>query len=458
MISESVCKREGEGSILTKLCALALAFAPILDPYILGSIGSFTVRVMDVVLVSLALTLMVKRRLEGLKAVRSLIFLLSVLLFCTLISSFFPLHGRSTVSALALMVKYGLYTVCFGLLCGKAVLYFMMRYATAVAAVGAIYIILQSVLTGGLGISIWDGVLPFAINESDGFSMLFDRNTGEIRPHAFFQEPSYFAIYAAPVLMGSLKSKRWFTVSLLVVGMLLSTSFLGVVVLAVAVLVLVAKAVHGGKRINWAIAALAVSILAIIIIATAIVYFSGVSTQVSTIIDNAGSKINSIVNVFKENSWGKSSAQYRLLGNVELIWNYSPLEMVFGVGMGQYASIFANQIESGYSSTAVNILLNCGVIGLASLVAWLVAYWRRAAPGQAVFVLLFAIVLFVDNCWFSWYFFYLLSWVIAARYLDESERYESFCSVPETCPDRSFSRLRMHLNGGIAVKKGDARV
>lgn len=413
---------DSSSTLLTQICALMLALAPILDPYILGNVGFVTVRVMDIVLIALASALIIGRMTEGLQAIRSLICLITVLLFCTLISSCFSLNGRSTISALALIVKYGLYAICFGLLCGKRVLLLMMKYATAIAVIGAIYIVLQYVLTGAFGISLWDGVLPLAINETDGFSALFDRNTGEIRPHAFYQEPSYYAIYAAPVIMFSINRRRWLIFAVLVSGLLLSTSFLGVVVLVVAAFVLIGNTMHRAKKINWMIAALIVSILFLIVLLIIILYYNNIIIYLNIILDNALSKINSIINVFNENTWGRSSAQYRLLGNIELFQYYSPLEMIFGVGMGQYASVFSNQIESGYSSTAVNILLNCGLVGLISLVLWLLSFWKRLVPGCRVYLLLFAAFLFVDNCWFNCYFFYSLSWVIAAGYLSDAER------------------------------------
>lgn len=408
------CSARSTG-ILARITAVALAVAPILDPYIVGSFGLVTVRLMDVVLIILASIHVLGRRTEGLNDVKSLCFLLVALLFCTIVSSFFSIEKASSVSALGLIAKYGIYAVCFGMLLEKTTLSLMARYATVIALIATGYIILQYFLVGGFYVSIWDGVLPFPINDTDGFSPLFDRNTGEIRPRAFFQESSYYAIYSAPVLIKLILDKKKVATGILILGLLLSTSFLGVVVIAIGAFLLINGAINERGSINWTVVALIASLIGLAGICVIVLYSLGVLPQLNSFLEAIESKVASIIHIDSENAWGRSSAQYRLLGNIELFGNYSPLEKVFGVGMGQYASVYSQEIESAYSNTAVTILLNCGLLGLTCMTIWLVGLFFNCSNKMKTFPLLFAIFVFTDNFWFNWYFFYVLAWVVAAK-------------------------------------------
>lgn len=50
-------------------------------------------------------------------------------------------------------------------------------------------------MCGNIGIHVWNGRIPgFSLSKYDGWAGYIDRNTGDIRPNAFFQEASYVGI------------------------------------------------------------------------------------------------------------------------------------------------------------------------------------------------------------------------------------------------------------------------
>ena len=343
---------------------------------------------------------------------RGMYALIMALLACSLLSAFIPSVGKSVPQSLALIAKYLIYALCFSAVADAGARESMVKVSMTIACCGVVFVFAQQVLTGWMGIALWDGRLPFPLNETDGFSSLHDPNTGELRPHAFFQEPSYLAIYCTPPLLFALLKKKWIVSLLLSIGIIVTSSFLGVVMVCLAGLFFIFQNGLRGKSIDLRVPILVLCLCGVVFAVLFMALNSGLVPALAHFLDNVSSKINSIFNLFVENSWGRSSAQLRLLGNIELFGEYSVPEKIVGMGMGQYASVFSGQIETGYSSTAVNILLNCGAIGLVALLGWAISLaTQNNSPAGITCAIAFFLMILVDNLWFNWYFFYVIAWI-----------------------------------------------
>ena len=392
-------------SLATWVVCLFMAFAPVLDPYIIP-IASAGFRVNDLLVLLIAAYLLLSRRCVWNKKGISLIILAAVFLFCTLLSIVENVAGRDVGAALRIALIYLIYACFYSAISGHILLDRFAKVATWVAIAATALVFLQYLLPS----SVWDGRLPLAISKSDQFMSLIDPTTGEVRPHGFFQEVSYYALYTAPVLMYAIKGDR-FVVSLpLSIGLLLSRSFLGYIVLGIAFGFMASKIRDAAGNVDWRKVALAISAVFFLILIIVVLIASGAVPFLSSIADLVARRVGSILDISATYSWGRSSAQLRLLGNIDLYPEYDFFQKLFGLGVGEYANVFSG-VETTYGSSMVNMLLGFGAVGLIALIAWSLSLIIRAKQGARVFPALVILALFTDNVLFGWYFFYLLSWV-----------------------------------------------
>ena len=136
----------------------------------------------------------------------------------------------------------------------------------------------------------------------------------------------------------------------------------------------------------------------------------GVAPFLNTVADLVARRVGSILDINATYNWGRSSAQLRLLGNVDLFSKYDPVQKLFGLGVGEYANVF-NGVETTYGSSIVNMLLGFGAVGALALITWSLFLVKGAKSGMRVFPALVILALLTDNVLFGWCFFYLLSWV-----------------------------------------------
>ena len=126
--------------------------------------------------------------------------------------------------------------------------------------------------------------------------------------------------------------------------------------------------------------------------------------------DEIARRVNSVFDISTVYSWGRSSAQQRLLGNMALFADYGFVQKLFEMDVGEYINVFSG-VETTYGSSMVNMLLGFGVVGETALIVWLICLVKRLNHYPIAFSLLVVLALFTDNVLFGWYFFYLLSWV-----------------------------------------------
>lgn len=403
--SNMIAVKGREGNLTTWIVCLFMAFAPVLDPYVLP-LTATGVRVNDLLVLLVVVYLLLSRKCSWDKKGTSLMVVATVFLFCTLLSILEEVTGRDVGVALKIAFIYLLYAFFYSALSGRIVLDRFAKIATWVAIAATVLLFLQFLLPG----SVWDGSLPLALSKSDQFMPLIDPTTGGVRPHGLFQEVSYYALYTAPVLMYAIKGGRRGVSVFLSVGLLLSSSLLGFIALSIGFVFAASKVRDAAGNVDWRKVALALSLGFFLVLVVVVLVASNAVPFLNSVVDLIARRVGSIIDINATYSWGRSSAQLRLLGNIDLFPEYDSFQKLFGLGVGEYASVF-NGVESTYGSSVVNMLLGFGVVGVIALVVWSLVLVKGANRGMRVFSALVILALFTDNVLFGWYFFYLLSWV-----------------------------------------------
>lgn len=392
--------------------AVALGLLPVFDPYIIGNIDGYSLKINDILLIGSFIVSSASGNDQG-RYHSGLLRLLALFFGLTLFSFLMPLGDRSMLRALRILLQSAVYVYCFErsvVTAGEAGLF--IDIVTCIAKLACLFAIIQFVLVGYFGISIWNGVLPLPINETDGFVDLTLSGAGLFRVRAFFQEPSYLSIYLTPPLMYACKKRQYATSVLLAAGIIVTGSFVGTLGLFLSLAILVSDSLHRGvnnSTIDFRYAALAVCYIAIIVILIFLLYINGSFPLIGQIVDNFTEKIWSIFDIGNEYYWGKSSAQLRLLGNINLFEFYSPFQQLIGVGWNQYQAVFSSLISTGYSSSLVSTILNCGIVGGVSLCAWMICTVVKARMVWMPVFLFLICCICTDNILFNGYFFYLLA-------------------------------------------------
>ena len=393
------------GNMAIWVVCLFMAFAPVLDPYVIP-IASADVRANDLLVLLVVAYLLLSKNCAWDKKGLSLVVLSTTFLFCTLLSILEDVVGRDVGVALKIAFVYLAYACFYGTISGRIVLDRFAKVATWVAIAATVLLFLQYLQPS----SMWDGRLPLALSESDQFMPLIDPTTGEVRPHGFFQEVSYYALYAAPVLIYAIMGKRFVISAFLSIGLLFSSSFLGFVTLGIAFGYAASKVRNAAGNVDWRKVTLVVSAVFFLILIVSFLIALDAVPFLNSVADLVARRASSILDINATYNWGRSSAQLRLLGNINLFSGYDSFQKLFGLGVGEYANVFSG-VETTYGSSMVNMLLGFGSVGAIALVAWSLYLIKMAKRGMRVFPVLVILALFTDNVLFGWYFFYLLSWV-----------------------------------------------
>lgn len=402
---KAVSIKDRAESFATSIVCFFMALAPVLDPYVLP-FTSAGVRVNNFLVIIVVTYLLLSRKYSWNKRGVSLMLLATIFLFCTLLSVLEDVAGRDVRVALKIALFYLAYACFYSAISGRIVLSRFATVATWVALASTVLLLLQYLLPG----SIWDGRLPLALSKSDQFMPLIDPTTGDVRPHAFFQEVSYYALYVAPVLMHAIKRGKFTVSAFLSAGLLLSSSLLGFIALGIALCFAATNVWNAAGDADWRKVALVASAGFFLILMIVLLLALGNVPFLNSVADFVSRRVGSILDINATYSWGRSSAQLRLLGNIDLFSKYDPFQKLFGLGVGVYANVF-NGVETTYGSSMVNMLLGFGAVGAFALIAWSLLLVKGSGRGMRVFPALVVLALLTDNVLFGWCFFYLLSWV-----------------------------------------------
>lgn len=395
-----------------KIVAFMLAIAPILSPYILFEVGNITLRLMDIPMLLLVGYILLCKRKIGLPN-RELFILLATFFLLTLISYFAPLYGRNLFLGIKVFIAWSLYAFCLGYLWKVNEYEKFVIYATNIAIIATILLIIQFIAVA-LGFSnFYDGRLPILeLSKYDAWAGLIDPNTGNIRVHSFFQEPSYFGIYCLPILAQALKNERFKLAFFIFLGLIITSSLLSILGGLCVIICVLFTEKKSIRKINLKFWRRILIISGIGVISLILLYTT--SSSIQSVIDYSIRRANNIIYDLQGDRMG--STKIRLLGYISYFETYPIFFKIFGVGASQYPLYLSQYNVMAYSSTLVTVLLNYGIVGLVVFIVWFLKIFFRSESGLKCFVLIFIIICLIDSFWFNWYFFYILTWFLPYLY------------------------------------------
>lgn len=385
------------------ISAFCLCLMPILEPYIFFSIADFDIYIADVMLAAITVHYVWKNRslvwCKGLFCFSILLLALNYFAFLAGPSSVQGIFGTTQRIWLFWMFYCAIFTAtvasCDYAIFEKCILY--------VAVFACVLMLVQFVFVAA-GIPFWNGKIPFlGLGKYDDWAAMVDVN-GAIRVHSFFQEPSYVGVFLLPVIALALQQKKYIHAGLFIVCVFLSTSTLAIGGMCmVAGLHILQEIIMDRKAIRkYAIGAgwiILVGTLAALLI-----------PSVRTML---GYSFKKIINVFSDLGNSRmGSTKLRIFGNIFLFPDYSPYNMLFGVGINQYVNVFADRIEYSYSNSFVTILLNSGIIGWGAFIAVIVGCIKKCSLQNKIFPVIFIFVMATDLTLYDWKFFYLFFWML----------------------------------------------
>lgn len=392
---------------VTLLVSLLIAIGPVFDPYIIGEIGKFTIRLLDIPMIVLGVITVGKQvksnKMQFCSRVYS-VFTMELMLFVvTCISLLFYFGNRSARGAIQYSIiglVYVFFLTVFWVNLDKDK---FISYAYHISIIAAAFLLLQLLFTS-IGITIFDGKMPFLeLSEYDEWFPVIDVNTGDIRAHAFFQECSYFGLYTLPVFAYSLKTKHKKSAFLLALCSIASTSLVSVLGTCIIFAYFIFEPQSNGKKISKKLKA--IGSLALVIAIVLILYASvdSIRNAANYLLGRTGSIFSDLRNE------RMGTAKIRIIGYATRFVDY-PIELkIFGVGANQFSK-YLN--VTAYSNVVVSILLNYGIVGLFIFILFLVQAYRKTPKEYRIYCLPFVIMCFSDYQWNNWYFFYLITWFI----------------------------------------------
>lgn len=397
------------------MVAFVLAIAPILDPYILFEIGSITIRFMDIPMLLISGYIILRKRRIGLPN-KDLFMLLVIFMLLTLITYFAPVDGRNLFLGMKVIIVWSLYAFCVSYLWKVNQYEKFIEYATNIAIIATILLIIQLIAVSLNFLNFYNGKLPILqLSKYDGWSGLIDPHTGDIRVHSFFQEPSYFGIYCLPVFAQALKNVRLRLSFFLFLGLIMTSSLLSIlggVCVFICVLLMYKKS-HRKSYNKYLLKIFFIMCVVVVVLIT--LYHTNNSVQ--SIINYSSRRISSISYDLLGDRMG--STKLRIIGYARYYKTYPTFFKIFGVGASQYPLYLTHYGVKTYSSTLVTILLNYGLLGLCVFCIWLMKIFIRSDSERKCFALIFIIICIVDCFWFNWYFFYILTWFLPFIYINK---------------------------------------
>lgn len=398
MIIKSVQKNNLLKISVYGIIAFCLAILPVLDPYIVCEVGSsLTIRINDIILILLTIYCFIKMpkfdRNNG--SLLLLVLILSIINVIACVDKPY-MYGITFKN----LVIWAIYAIFFAYIWKTPCREKFFKIAEIIGILAVLLIIIQFI-GGNLGISVWNGKLPFIeLSKYDGWAGYIDKNTGEIRPCGFFQESSYAAIYLSIVFYYSLEKQQLKRAILYGSAILLTSSLMGFLLIGISIFSFLINI----KKLKISTKTIFKILFIFTVVVLGIWYLSTINEYIKDVIDYI---IKRILNLNSDLSGKRmSSSKYRILGHIYLFNKYNFAEKLFGVGIGQYSGMFG---VTSYSNVLVTTILNSGIIGLITLIGYFLNVVKVNDNIHKAYVLLFIAILAFDYQWFSMYFFYLLT-------------------------------------------------
>lgn len=369
----------------------------ILDPYAISDGG---MAICDGLILFMVLYLALYNKMALYKPLFVLIgidFVLSIISFLLTDSmyTYFNLSFKiAIVFSLYLFVYSGIWT---------QILRYEDDFYKAVEIIGllcAILAILQFIFASA-GVDFYDGKLPLPMGKNSYFGGVFDKNTGDLRVHSFFEEPSYLAFFEIPITIHLLQKKKYIKSIICGMACILSGSLIGIAGFAISLIMLLLF--DNDTKISTKI----LFVILIGAVVAVIVNLYNTNDGIKNLIDYYTQRLD---NIDSSKQRDTSSFSQRINGYITLFDRYNYINKFIGVGFNQYPFYF--RLAMDYSNDIVSNLLNFGYIGITALICTLIAIARKMTGHGKVFFVIFCILLAVDHSWFNSMFFYILTWVI----------------------------------------------
>lgn len=382
------------------LVALFLAIAPVMDPYIIASIGTgFTIRANDFLILFLCVMLLGKSKKFNLRYGFLLAWCLIFLIF-TILAIIGIDKQLDYLLSFKCIFLWSFYAIAINILWQGTERNKFFVYVEYIALFAAIVVIWQFI-AGNIGIRAWNGRLPgLPLGKYDSWSGYIDKNTGDIRPCGIFQESSYVGIYFLVAFANAIMGNKLYKALLFAAVLFMSSSMIavfGCLIVTVYLMVFGKKLGISNKTIKRLMIFVVVAMLLFILLIT----YSESVRSTFLYIHRRTTNIEADLNRERSNS-----AQIRILGNIDKFPDYQLWQKLFGVGTAQYASYF-NVIS--YSNVFVTLTLNHGILGICCFIVCLISLHKRIPTYNKAFFLITMIIFATDLQWFNWYFFYMLT-------------------------------------------------
>lgn len=330
------------------------------------------------------------------------LFLLLGIDFLLTIFSFFLTESSSTnlVLSLKICIVFALYLFVYSSVWACDIRHSFYYYVELIGIICALFAIFQFAFSS-IGFDFYDGRLFLPLSEGSYFGGLYDRNTGDLRVHSFFEEPSYLAFFEIPITAHLIQEKKYIKAMICGLSCIVSGSMVGILglIIVMCAILLLDSDFKTKSKIRFLVLIIAT------IIALICVYNANDSFRL--LIDYY---MDRIVNIESSSNRVDSSFSQRIFGNIALFNQYNFLNMLIGVGFNQYSLYFG--IFKDYSNDFVSNLLNFGYIGFFSLIAVLFTMIKNTSGQGRIFFVIFIILLAIDHSWFGTMFFYILTWLM----------------------------------------------
>lgn len=250
-----------------------------------------------------------------------------------------------------------------------------------VAIAATLFLIFQFIAYYGFGL-IFRGNIPFMIPADIGFvSMEYGR------PNSFFYEPAHYAIYVAPIYAMAILKKEYKLAIFLFVGVILSTSTTGIVLL---VLIPILMNIRNVKLLAYLFLFILLGVVGFFYLPD---FFSRTLAKLS--LDNL-------------------MQNYRIFGTFTFFQYFKLPEWLFGVGHNRLAEFLVLSGESdglNLANSLVFMVFSFGLFGAAVFLNLLMSMFRRLVKDRRIMWWLLLFVLASDQVLFNRNLLYLLIWV-----------------------------------------------
>lgn len=228
--------------------------------------------------------------------------------------------------------------------------------------------------------------LPIGNFVKDGFDIeTFGGSILYGRPTSFFKEPSHFAIYIAPIMYRNLERKNYWMFGLFTLGLILSTSTLGIVLFGI---MLIRHSVSSFKNIGYVL----LSIIPLVFFT--ILY----SDKFKTLNKDYSSKLDT----------SSLNDNIRVFGVLNTFDFFEFKDFLFGIGHNQLEDfqLRSNFVDAyNYANSFFMAVFSFGVIGFFVFLMILKKGFNNKFTTGYFFI--FVAVLFSDQILFNQNFFYL---------------------------------------------------